>query len=79
MKNFERDGNKRVNCAPSGIDGLKIDTYWGKNIMTNMDIENWVFKQPSWIGGYYDNIFSLGGMNEVNTATGATRLYHIPG
>ena len=79
VKNFERDGNKRVNCAPGGIEALKTDTYWGKNIMTNIDVENWTFKQPSWIGGYYENIFSLGGMNEVTTATGLVRLFHVPG
>ena len=69
VKNFERDGNKQVNCAPSGIDTLKTEVYWGKNIMTNVNIENWIFKQPSYIGGYTDPILSLGGMNAVTNST----------
>jgi len=78
-KNFERDGNKRVNCTSDTNDFLKTESYWGKNILTNVQVENWTFKQPSWIGGYYENIFSLGGMNEVTNVTGNIRLNHIAG
>jgi hypothetical protein len=63
MENFKRDGEKRIDCAPKDDD--QTDIYWGKNIITNVDTTNWIYRTPSNIGGYYTSILSLGGMNEV--------------
>jgi hypothetical protein len=80
MENFKRDGEKRIDCAPTDDDQAtyETDVYWGKNIITNVDTNNWIFKKPSQIGGYYDSIASLGGMNEVNNTNGVPRLNHEP-
>ncbi len=81
MENFKRDGEKRIDCAPQDDNQstYETDTYWGKNIITNVDATSWIFKTPSNIGGYYNPIFSLGGMNEVNKLDGSPRLDHVPG
>jgi hypothetical protein len=67
MENFKRDGEKRIDCALVDDDqsSYETDIYWGKNIITNVDTTNWIFKKPSNIGGYIEPILSLGGMNEV--------------
>jgi hypothetical protein len=81
MENFKRDGEKQIDCAPKDDEqsSYETDTYWGKNIITNVDTTSWIFKKPSNIGGYYNSIFSLGGMNEVTAGSGILRLQHDAG
>lgn len=67
MKLFERDGSKGINCVPqrSGTNELATYSYWGGNIITNVDTDNNTFKEKSWTQDFYVPIFSLAGMREI--------------
>ncbi len=79
IKNYEKDGKKWVDCASNDDNQstYKTDVYWWNNFISNADTSKWTLNQPSWLQGFYEPIFSLGWMKEVNQTW--AKINHIPG